>query len=78
MIGCTVGPRAVDGTRCGLPAVVAWSGSDGARLAECIGHAVAYGTVDPAARPARARYCRRAACVDAALGPGRVTHAPHG
>lgn len=36
---CTIGPEAVTGARCGAPAVVTFTGSDGIVYAECAAHA---------------------------------------
>ena len=35
---CTIGPTAVEGTRCGAPAVTSFTGPSGKRYHECEGH----------------------------------------
>ncbi len=40
--GCTIGPRAVTGERCGKPAVTTFTGRDGKVYAECLEHAVTF------------------------------------
>ena len=38
MTTCTIGPDAVTGKRCGAPAVIAFTGRNGERFAECAAH----------------------------------------
>lgn len=41
-ITCTVGPDATTGKRCGKPAVVTFTGSNGEEFAECAEHCMAH------------------------------------
>jgi hypothetical protein len=64
------------GAKCGEPAVRVFAGTGGEVFAECEAHAArttlhvaTTGTVET-----RKRYCRKAVCVEAAMGYERVVH----
>ena len=73
MTGCTYGPYATTGVPCGAPAVVTFAGTGGETLAECAGHVTTV-TVHTPTTTKPVTYCKKAACIEMAMGPGRVTH----
>ena len=68
MMTCTYGPTATTGERCGAPAVVEFG-----EFAECETHALTTTTPVIAEAP-KPRFCRKAACVEEAMGYEFVGH----